>query len=76
MHHDEDKYWYNLNTGEVEFGRLSPGSDRVGPFDSHDEAANALELLRQRAQAWADDDAAESGWPDPDAADDSTNQGW
>lgn len=63
MSYDETKYWYNLNTGEVEFGMLSPGSVRVGPFNSLDEAKNAPELLRQRAKAWADEDATDSRKP-------------
>jgi hypothetical protein len=58
----DDKYWYNLSTGEVEFGMLSASVDRVGPFDTADEAAHAPEKLRERSRAWAEDDAAEDSW--------------
>ena len=34
----EDKYWYNLRTGKVERGFESPAIDRVGPFDTEEEA--------------------------------------
>lgn len=55
----DEKYWYNLSTKQVEFGMISPSTDRVGPFDSEAEAAHAPELLRERARAWAEEDAAE-----------------
>ncbi|MDT0157303.1 SPOR domain-containing protein [Microbacterium sp. ARD32] len=62
MSDGDEKYWYNLSTGEVEFGMLSAAVDRVGPFDTADEAALAPEKLRERSRAWAEDDAAEDSW--------------
>ncbi|MGB4135630.1 MAG: SPOR domain-containing protein [Microbacterium sp.] len=62
MFEDDDKYWYNLSTGEVEFGMLSPSSKRVGPFDTAEEAARAPETLKERARAWADEEAADDAW--------------
>ncbi|MDQ4212674.1 SPOR domain-containing protein [Microbacterium capsulatum] len=58
----ENKYWYNSTTGEVEFGFESPAPDRIGPFDTAEEAARAPEVLQERAKAWADEDAAEDDW--------------
>lgn len=58
----DEKYWYNLSTREVEFGMQSPAVDRVGPFDTAEEAAAAPEKLRERSRAWAEDDAAEDSW--------------
>ena len=55
----EHKYWYNLKTGQVEQGFLSPAPDRVGPFDTHAEAENALEKLRENSAKWAEEDAEE-----------------
>jgi hypothetical protein len=54
---DSEKYWYNLTTGEVEKGFESPAIDRAGPFDTREEAANAPALLRERSQAWADEES-------------------
>jgi hypothetical protein len=54
---ENDKYWYNLSTGEVERGFASPAIDRAGPFDTAEEAANAPALLKQRSRQWAEDDA-------------------
>src|SRR5690606_5647233 len=58
----DEKYWFNLSSREVEFGMQSAAVDRVGPFDTAEEAANAPEKLRERSRAWADDDAAEDSW--------------
>ncbi len=55
----EHKFWYNLKTGAVEQGFVSPAPDRVGPFDTHKEAEHALEKLRANSAKWAEEDAAE-----------------
>lgn len=56
----ENKYWYNLKTGAVEKGMLSPAPDRVGPFDTEGEASHALEKLRANSQKWAEEEAEEN----------------
>ena len=38
MSDDNTKYWYNLETGQVEQGYESPAIDRAGPFDTAEEA--------------------------------------
>jgi hypothetical protein len=62
---DSEKYWYNLTTGEVERGFVSPHVDRAGPFDTAEEAARAPEIIRERSRAWAEEerrnDAPRSG---------------
>jgi len=62
MSNGDEKYWYNLETGQVEFGMISPSADRVGPFDTEHEAAHAPEKMQERSRAWAEEEAAESGW--------------
>jgi hypothetical protein len=62
MSDSERKYWYNSVTGEVEFGMLSPSTDRIGPFDTAAEAADALEVVKRRSAAWAEEEASENGW--------------
>lgn len=54
------QWWYNHRTGEVEEGPQSLGSDRDGPYASREEAARAPEIARERARAWAADEAAEN----------------
>jgi len=63
MSDGEKKYWYNSNSGLVEFGFTSPSAERVGPFDTEEEAARAPETLRARADAWAAEEAREDNWP-------------
>ena len=59
MSTDSEKYWYNLETGEVEHGFQSPAPDRAGPFDTAEEAARAPEIIRERSRQWAEEDAAD-----------------
>lgn len=59
---EKHKYWYNLETGTVEQGYESPAIDRAGPFDTAEEAARAPQLLKERAQKWAEDEAREANW--------------
>jgi hypothetical protein len=58
---DSEKYWYNLTTGEVERGYVSPHVDRAGPFDTAEEAARAPEIIRERSRAWAEEERREDG---------------
>lgn len=58
----EHKYWYNTTTGEVEYGYISPAVDRVGPFDTQEQAANAMHKLKERSEAWAVEEAIDDDW--------------
>lgn len=60
MSESDDKYWYNLETKQVEHGSNSPRKDLVGPFDTAEEAAAALEVIAKRNEEWDADDAANS----------------
>ncbi|WP_062072037.1 hypothetical protein [Demequina sediminicola] len=50
------EYYYNINTGEVEEGRVSSWESRMGPYATREEAAQALETARKRTDAWDDAD--------------------
>jgi len=54
-----DKWWYNSRTEAVEQGPQSLSTDRIGPFDSREEALRAPEKLRENAARWAAEDAEE-----------------
>jgi hypothetical protein len=56
----EQRYWYNMKTGAVEQGFVSPAPDRVGPFETRVEAEHALEKLRANSAKWAEEDAADN----------------
>lgn len=51
--------WFNLKTGKVEFGLLSPAPNRVGPFKTEAEAQQALELIARRNLDWQLDEERE-----------------
>ena len=59
MHEQETEFWFNMQTGEVEEGKQSLALYRVGPFDSREDAENALEIIAARSAAWADDEDEE-----------------
>jgi hypothetical protein len=53
---DQEQWWYNHKTGEVEQGRKSLGLHRDGPFATREKALRAPEIARERAQAWEDEE--------------------
>jgi hypothetical protein len=52
----EDQWWFNLRTQQVERGPGAPNAERMGPYSSEHEAAEALERARLRAEAWDAED--------------------
>jgi hypothetical protein len=54
---DGHRWWFCLKHMTVEHDETCPGKDRLGPYNSAEEAANALETVRKRNQEWdaADD---------------------
>jgi hypothetical protein len=57
----EQSWWFCLKHQTVETDGGCPGKDRLGPYSSREEAARALETVRQRNEEWdaADDDRAD-----------------
>ena len=53
------EYWFNTETGEVEMGKQTLASNRLGPFESEAEARRALEIIQVRAAAIREEDDAE-----------------
>jgi hypothetical protein len=54
---DDEQWWYNTRTGEVEQGAKSPWSDRTGPYASREEAEGAPQRLAENSRRWAEEDA-------------------
>lgn len=46
----EKRFWFNTRTSQVEEGPKSLGLDRIGPFDSYEQALRAEEILQERAK--------------------------
>jgi hypothetical protein len=52
----DDQWWFNLSTHQVEHGPGAPNAERMGPYPSEHEAAEALERARSRTEAWDAED--------------------
>lgn len=50
-------YYYNIKTGQVERWGKSKAKQLLGPFETAEEAANALEIIREREQRKQAEDA-------------------
>jgi hypothetical protein len=53
---EQEEYWYNINTKQAEVGKQSAAIYRIGPFASFEEATNALEIVRERASRWKEEE--------------------
>lgn len=52
------QYWFNVNTGRVEDDTTrSRGEIVMGPYDTAEEAARAMEIARERTEKWDEEDA-------------------
>ncbi|MCO6005607.1 hypothetical protein NE236_11505 [Actinoallomurus purpureus] len=49
---DEGKWFFCLKHRKVEHGPGCPNRDRMGPYDTEDEAAHAFERAAQRNEEW------------------------
>jgi len=50
------EYYFNARTKMVEKGHLSSWEDLMGPYDTREEAEQALETAKKRSQSWDDED--------------------
>ncbi|HLS49674.1 MAG TPA: hypothetical protein VK024_06740 [Actinomycetaceae bacterium] len=57
-------YYYDLATGEITRGKVRGATNRMGPYDTREEAEQALAAAAQRNEAWEAEDRA---WEDDDA---------
>ncbi|MFT8355843.1 MAG: hypothetical protein ABF780_03300 [Bifidobacterium aquikefiri] len=59
---DKDKLWYfNTVKQEAEQGRISPVGDRMGPYQTREEAMNAWEIFNKRNEHWENQDREWNG---------------
>ncbi len=56
---ESPKYWFNTKTSQVEQGYKSLALNRIGPFETREEASRALEILAARAQQMREQEEAE-----------------
>lgn len=50
------EFWFNTKTMSVEVGKQTLALYRIGPFPSAEEASNALQTLKNRSDAWAEEE--------------------
>ena len=55
----QPEYWYNTRSEQVEEGKQSIATHRLGPFATRAEAERAPQRLQERAAEWAAEEAAE-----------------
>ncbi len=46
------KYYFNTKTGQVVKGGLFSWWNKMGPYDTPQDAARALDIARERTQTW------------------------
>ena len=64
MHRKDLKYYYNLETRQVEQGKVSSFDNRIGPYDTREEAEHALEIARERNRIADAYDEQDDRWRD------------
>ncbi len=52
----DNEWYYCIEHGTVEPKLGCRITTRIGPFSTKEEAANALEKVRERNEEWAEDD--------------------
>jgi len=62
-----DEWYFNTLTGEVEHGKASSWTHRMGPYPTQEAAQNAYASARERTRQWDDEDAR---WGDEQDGDD------
>ena len=66
-------YWYNVDSGQVETDDdRSQDANVMGPYDSQEAAANALNSARENTEKWDREDkewSSGSSW-DPESQED------
>lgn len=61
----EGTYWFCMTHHAVEKWDGCPNEDRLGPYDTAEEASRAMETVKERNEEWDNDPA----WKDEAPAD-------
>ncbi|QGU05081.1 hypothetical protein [Corynebacterium comes] len=62
---EDEKWYFDAKTREVTQGREGAWDDRMGPYDTREEAAHALEAAAARNAAADAEDNSEDDWGKP-----------
>lgn len=61
----EEKFYFNPTTREVTQGKEGAWDDRMGPYDTREEAERALETAAERNKRAEAIDEADDNWGEP-----------
>ena len=61
----DEKFYFNPSTQEVSQGKEGSWDDRMGPYDTREEAEQALETAKQRNKIAEAQDEADDNWGQP-----------
>lgn len=50
------KWYFNMRTGKPELGPQSPVGERMGPYDSEEDALDAWKIVEERNRLWEEQD--------------------
>ncbi|MEZ2120868.1 hypothetical protein QWU43_01445 [Corynebacterium sp. CCM 9204] len=62
MSPDDREWYYNPETGEVVRGKQGSWTNRMGPYDSEDEARQALDIAERRTREADSFDREDESW--------------
>nr|WP_234456423.1 hypothetical protein [Corynebacterium macginleyi] len=58
----DEKWYYDPSTKKVSRGKVSGWENRMGPYDTREEAERAIEIARARTKAADAADKEDDGW--------------
>lgn len=61
----DEKFHFNPSTGEVTQGKVGGWDDRMGPYDTREEAQRALDTAAERNKRAEAQDEADDNWGEP-----------
>ncbi|OEY04215.1 hypothetical protein [Corynebacterium sp. Marseille-P4321] len=61
----DEKFYYNPSNGEVTQGKEAAWDNRMGPYDTREEAEQALQIAAQRTKRADAADEADDNWGEP-----------
>ncbi|MER5420868.1 hypothetical protein [Streptosporangium roseum] len=56
-----DQWWFCLKHMAVEPDEGCPDKDRLGPYETREDAVNALKTAAERNEAWKEEDKTWNG---------------
>ncbi|MEP7764220.1 SPOR domain-containing protein [Sanguibacter sp. 25GB23B1] len=60
------EFYFNTKTRQVEEGKPSSWTNRMGPYPTREAAARALEKAERRTEAWDEEDRQDRAPGDPE----------